>query len=433
MFHKACLGVVSASTLHVYGILMAVLTFAPTPRLVLLTALMCCVALTSGCKSRKSVIAGLVDRPAKPSVSNTPVNPPLAEQGTEKPIPKLAEPAAVPTKSITIAAVGDIMLGTNYPDAKTLPKPNTALFNNISTFIESADIAFGNLEGTILDKGGELKKCGKTEVCYRFRQPEILAPQLKETGFDVLSLANNHIGDFGQTGQRNTSKVLDDLGIDYAGLASKPFTIIEKSGLKIGICAFAPNKGTADLNNFKGILKIVRGLSKKTDIVVFSMHAGGEGPKFRRVKPGPEKYMGENRGDVLKIAHAVIDNGADLVIGHGPHVTRGMELYKNRLIAYSLGNFCTANKVSISGFNGVAPILTVTLAANGAFQYGDILATRQTGGTGPSVDETGKAIKEVTALSKLDFPKSALRIDSDGSLHNRQVVAAGEKPSPSKP
>ncbi len=412
---------------------MDVLTFAPSSRLVLLTACIGFVALTAGCKSKKSIIAGLVDRPAKPAVNNTPVNRPMADQGMEKPTPQPAEPPVTQAKTITIAAVGDIMLGTNYPDTKTLPKPGTELFKNISTLIESADIAFGNLEGTILDKGGELKKCGKTEVCYRFRQPESLAPQLKETGFDILSLANNHSGDFGQTGQRNTTKVLEDLGIDYAGLAAKPYTIIEKNGLKIGICAFAPNKGTADLNNLKGILKVVRGLSKKTDIVVFSMHAGGEGPKFRRVKPGPEKYMGENRGDVLKIAHAVIDNGADLVIGHGPHVTRGMELYKNRLIAYSLGNFCTANKVSISGYNGIAPLLTVTLAPNGAFQYGDILATRQTGGTGPSVDEAGKAIKEVATLSKLDFPKSALRVDPDGSLHTGQTVAAGKTEPATKP
>jgi poly-gamma-glutamate capsule biosynthesis protein CapA/YwtB (metallophosphatase superfamily) len=380
-----------------------------------------CFTLATGCQNRKSIIAKIVDRPVKPStVTNAPQTP-MSDGRTAMPSGQTEAPEAQTDKSITIAAVGDIMLGTNYPDAKTLPKPDTKLFKNIASFIESADIAFGNLEGTILDNGGELKKCGKTEVCYRFRQPEVLAPQLQDTGFDVLSLANNHSGDFGPTGQRNTTKVLESLGIDYAGLAAKPFTIIEKSGLKIGICAFAPNKGTADLNNLKGILKVVRGLSKKTDIVIFSMHAGGEGPKFRRVKPGPEKYMGENRGDVIKIAHAVVDNGADLVIGHGPHVTRGMELYKNRLIAYSLGNFCTANKVSISGYNGIAPLLTVTLSDKGAFQYGDILATRQTGGTGPSVDEAGKAIKEVTTLSKLDFPMSALRVDPDGALHNGQL------------
>ncbi|MFM7187115.1 MAG: CapA family protein [Armatimonadota bacterium] len=409
---------------------MNVLTSVTVRRTILFSALTGCLTVITGCQSRKSVIAKLVDRPAKPAVSTPAPQSPTADK---VPAVQPETPSIKSESSISIAAVGDIMLGTNYPDKKTLPKPDTKLFKNIASFIESADIAFGNLEGTILDKGGELKKCGKTEVCYRFRQPEVLAKQLQDTGFDVLSLANNHSGDFGLTGQRNTTKVLDTLGIDYAGLAVKPYTIIEKNGLKIGICAFAPNKGTADLNNLKGILKVVRGLSKKTDIVIFSMHAGGEGAKFRRVKPGPEKYMGENRGDVLKIAHAVIDNGADLVIGHGPHVTRGMELYKNRLIAYSLGNFCTANKVSINGYNGIAPLLTVTLAPNGAFQYGDILATRQTGGAGPSVDEAGKAIKEVAALSKLDFPKSALRVDPDGSLHNGQAAITAKPEPATKP
>ena len=412
---------------------MNVLFSVQTPRLMLLAGILGCLALTAGCKSKKSVIAGLVDRPAESlNTTTTPEPPPGVADAPQIPLPTVSPKPDVVT-NITIAAVGDIMLGTNYPDAKTLPAPGTELFGNIATFIESADIAFGNLEGTILDQGGELKKCGKTEVCYRFRQPESLATQLKKTGFDVLSLANNHSGDFGPTGQRNTTKVLESLGIDHAGLAAKPYTIIEKNGLKIGICAFAPNKGTADLNNLKGILKVVRGLSKRTDIVIFSMHAGGEGSNYRRVKPGAEKYMGENRGDVLKIAHAVVDNGADLVIGHGPHVTRGMELYKNRLIAYSLGNFCTTNKVSLAGYNGIAPLLTVTLTRDGAFQDGDILATRQAAGSGPSVDEAGKAIKEVTALSKLDFPKSALRIDPDGVLHNGKAAAAVKPESPTKP
>ena len=411
---------------------MDVLFSVQTPRLMLLAGILGCLALTGGCKSKKSVIAGLVDRPADSlNTTTAPETTPSVVDPPQTPLPIVSPKPDVAT-SITIAAVGDIMLGTNYPDAKTLPAPGTELFGNIATFIESADIAFGNLEGTILDQGGELKKCGKTEVCYRFRQPESLATQLKKTGFDVLSLANNHSGDFGPTGQRNTTKVLESLGIDHAGLAAKPYTIIKKNGLKIGICAFAPNKGTADLNNLKGILKVVRGLSKKTDIVIFSMHAGGEGSNYRRVKPGPEKYMGENRGDVLKIAHAVVDNGADLVIGHGPHVTRGMELYKNRLIAYSLGNFCTTNKVSLAGYNGIAPLLTVTLSPDGTFQYGDILATRQAAGVGPSVDDAGKAIREVEALSKLDFPKSALRIDPDGALHNGKATATAPVNQPAK-
>lgn len=401
-----------------------------------LSALFVAVLLVGGCSKHHSIIASAVSREpqvapeqaAQPRVEGpTPAVAPGPTAAVQPPPVNLdPKPTNVPAtpqpeKSITISAVGDMMFGTNYPDNKTAPSGDVNLLEFTSDALKGADVTFGNLEGPLLDRGGKAKKCAVEAACYRFRQPIALANQLVLNGFDVVSVANNHVGDFGEVGRVSTEKTLNDVGVAYAGLATKPFTIIVRKGLKIGICAFAPNAGTANLNNLKAVLKIVRGLSKKTDIVIVSLHAGGEGVAYRRVKSGVDKYLGENRGDIKKVAHAVIDNGADLVIGHGPHVVRGMELYQNRIIAYSLGNFYTYSKVSIAGYNGISPVLSVTLSENGAFQYGDILALQQTPMGGLEADPKKRAIREVALLSKLDFPKSDLIVDFDGFLHSRST------------
>lgn len=397
-----------------------------------LSVLVIAVLLIGGCSKYNSIIASAVTR--EPQTAPSPAAQPQLEGSIPavEPAPTAAvqplpvnldpQPAEVqatpqPDQSIIISAVGDLMFGTNYPDSKTAPSGNVNPFEFISEALKGADVTFGNLEGPLLDRGGTAKKCAVEATCYRFRQPTALAKQLVLNGFDVVSVANNHVGDFGEVGRASTEQTLKSVGVAYAGLATKPFTIIVRKGLKIGICAFAPNAGTANLNNLKAVLKIVRGLSKKTDIVIVSLHAGGEGVAYRRVRSGVDKYLGENRGDIKKVAHAVIDNGADLVIGHGPHVVRGMELYHNRIIAYSLGNFYTYSKVSIGGYNGISPLLSVTLSKKGAFQYGDIAALKQTPGGGLELDTESRAISEVALLSKLDFPKSDLVVDVDGFLH----------------
>ncbi len=98
-------------------------------------------------------------------------------------------------------------------------------------------------------------------------------------------------------------------------------------------------------------------LKQQCDIVIVSFHGGGEGTGFEHVPFKIESYNNEKRGDVHAFAHNAIDAGADLILGNGPHVCRAMELYKNRLIAYSLGNFCTYRSVSVEGIGGLAPLL----------------------------------------------------------------------------
>ncbi|HMP14121.1 MAG TPA: CapA family protein, partial [Saprospiraceae bacterium] len=279
-----------------------------------------------------------------------------AEATTEamaQPVSLIVETAenATPTadSTYTVIGVGDMMLGTNYPSTSYLP-PNDGkdLLADVRDYLKNADVTFGNLEGTMFDNGGTPKTCRDPSVCYVFRTPAKYVQYYLDAGFDVLSIANNHSGDFGPEGRRKTKEVLQEAGIAYAGLAgTDEYVIFERNGVKYGFCAFAPNSGTCNLRDIPGAQRIVKKLTEISDVVIVSFHGGAEGASHQHVTRKNETYIGENRGNVYEFAHAVIDVGADIVLGHGPHVTRAVELYKDRFIAYSLGNFCTYGRFSL--------------------------------------------------------------------------------------
>jgi hypothetical protein len=134
-----------------------------------------------------------------------------------------------------------------------------------------------------------------------------------------------------------------------------------------------------------------------------------------------EFYYNEDRGDVVEFAHAVIDAGADLVIGHGPHVPRALELYRERLIAYSLGNFCTYYGISVAGLKGLAPLLQVTLTEQGEFVQGRIISARQQRPLGPIPDVSNEAASLMKRLTEEDFPNTPLAVDEQGQITKRLV------------
>jgi hypothetical protein len=165
-----------------------------------------------------------------------------------------------------------------------------------------------------------------------------------------------------------------------------------------------------------GAIEIVKKLDSICDIVIVSFHGGAEGAQYQSVPRANEMYYGENRGDVYKFSHTLIDSGADIVFGHGPHVTRAMEVYNDRFIAYSLGNFCTYRGISVNGVNGLAPIVKVFTDKRGKFIYGKIIPTYQTYETGVRIDSQNQVIKIVQELTKKDFPESQIRIDDNGLI-----------------
>lgn len=336
-------------------------------------------------------------------------------------------PAELPVPADTlllIIGVGDMMLGTNYPSASYLP-PNGGkdLLADVSEIIQTADLAFGNLEGTILDQGGKAKTCNNPDLCYVFRSPETYAQLFADAGFHMLSLANNHSGDFGAEGRKQTKASLDAVNIAYAGLAgTDEYCVVERNGIRYGMAAFAPNVGTCDVRNISRAKEIVKALKEKSDIVIVSFHGGAEGAKHQNVPKATETYYGENRGNVHAFSHAVIDAGADIVFGHGPHVTRAIELYKDRLIAYSLGNFCTYGRFNLSGPAGLAPLLKVFVDAEGRFVKGEIVPTYQMKSHGPKIDSQKRVIKDMIRLTKADFPETPLHIHEDGRIERTQAL-----------
>lgn len=320
--------------------------------------------------------------------------------------------------SVCIIGTGDIMLGTNYPSTSYLPPGAdcSPLLRPVHEVLQSGDLLFGNLEGGFGDEGGKPKHCKDTTRCYVFRMPEHFAACLVEAGYDVLSVANNHVNDFGLEGRKNTARILDSLGIAYAGFETHPWTIFEKDGVRYGFAAFAPNKGTMDLKDYQGAVRITAMLDSLTDIVIISFHGGGEGRDHQHVVRGDEEYLGHNRGSVYRFAHDVVDAGADVVFGHGPHVTRALELYSDRLICYSLGNFATYRRFNLSGPNGIAPIVKVRVNLKGQFLSGEIVPVYQPGSGGPRPDPNKRAIFKIIELTRTDFPEQGLQISEDGRL-----------------
>ena len=346
-----------------------------------------------------------------------------------------------PLGPVRLVGVGDIMMGTEFPEAGYLNPdlvPGVDLANLIGPelldLLQSADITFGNMEGSLFDSpaDAEHKPCKNPKSCYVFRSPEYHGAFLREMGFDVMSLANNHSGDFREAGRDATMATLARNGIAYAGLdipGERTATLILDGGTRVGVLAVSPNWGTVSINDPERAAEIVRDLALRHDIVLVSFHGGAEGRDFTRVPRELEIFYGEERGDVYAFSHAMIDAGADVVLGHGPHVPRAVEVYRGRFIAYSLGNFWTYGRFNLRDLAGVAPVVDLELARDGRLLKARIHSARQHGGGVPMIDATGAAARAVAELTALDFPESGLRIAADGEITGFGALAeSNEKP-----
>lgn len=329
--------------------------------------------------------------------------------------------------TLTFAFVGDIMMGTTFPSRQLPVNDGKDLFRDVKDILLSADIAAGNLEGTLCDGGTTTKKV--SSICYAFRTPTSYSHYLKDVGFDFLSMANNHAHDFGQGGITSTEQQLQANGIAYAGIAGRQeYAIIEVPALqdsisrspgktlKIGFCAFGHNSYTIMHTDTATVGRIVRKLRQQVDILVVSFHGGAEGAKASHLPQGKELFLGENRGNLRLLAHQCIDLGADIVYGHGPHVPRCMELYKGKIVAYSLGNFCTPRSVSLKGISGYAPILEVKTDGEGNFIEGQIHSFIQQPGVGPRSDSQNRAAQLIRDLTASDIRDSNLTFSTDGKV-----------------
>ena len=380
--------------------------------------------------------AGCTQPPPEPEPAPKP-----REQITLKPLTPPPPPAPAPALPLPVrlVGVGDIMMGTDFPEAKYLNPDLTpgadlsALIGpRLLTILQSADITFGNMEGSLFDGDGEHKPCKNPKTCYVFRSPSFHGELLREMGFDVMSIANNHSGDFREAGRGATMAALARNGIAYAGLdipGARTATLTTVDGARVGVLAVSPNWGTVSINDPDRAAGIVRELAAGHDIVLVSFHGGAEGREMTRVPREMEVFYGEDRGDVYGFAHAVIDAGADVVLGHGPHVPRAVEVYRGRFIAYSLGNFWTYGRFNLSDLAGVAPVVDLELARDGRLLKARIHSARQLGWGVPRIDDSGAAARAIAELTAMDFPESTLEFWPDGRITGFAGAAEGkEKP-----
>jgi poly-gamma-glutamate capsule biosynthesis protein CapA/YwtB (metallophosphatase superfamily) len=147
-----------------------------------------------------------------------------------------------------------------------------------------------------------------------------------------------------------------------------------------------------------------------------SFHGGAEGKDKTHLPEGKESFLGEDRGSLRSFAHMCIDEGADIVYGHGPHVCRAVEIYKGHFIAYSLGNFCTPAGINVSGISGYAPVITVRINHQGKVVDGRIHSFIQTYGKGPKLDTENKVSKAIRSLTNSDFVNPHIEILDDGTF-----------------
>ncbi len=321
---------------------------------------------------------------------------------------------------IRVKAVGDIMLGSVTP-RKILPLDSGKVFiRSIGSSLQGSDILLGNLEGSFFSEGMKPDKCSDSaraeKICYEFGMPEYLAPILKSLHFQALDMDNNHSQDYGIEGYLFTINKLKSLGIKP--IPKKSHAELDVNGKKIIILPFGFSGGSNKIYDIQDAKRIVTSYKKQGNLVIVFFHGGAEGKDSYETPDSTESYLGENRGNEILFAHSVIDAGADLVLGSGPHVLRAFDLYKNKFIAYSLGNFLTYGNVSIFGRGGISAILSLNLNdKNGDFISGKIIPVRQYGRGIPKVDKKSRAIKIIKNLTSLDSPNSKLIFTDEGYFH----------------
>jgi len=361
----------------------------------------------------------------------------LADRGSDDPAPRWQTPVAAPAgtssapagepaaepgttgDTITFSATGDIIMGSA---PNKLPAGNgEGFFDSVKDALRS-DLVMGNLEQPLTGDTGT-SKCGTPARpnCFAFRSPPSYAEHLVDAGFELLNTANNHSKDFGAQGYRNTVDALDKAGLKHTG-AEGQVTVVEVKGVKVAVVGFSPYAGANNLNDLGAARTVIKEAAGQADLVVVQVHMGAEGSGMGHVKPGNELFFGENRGDPIRFSKAVIDAGADVVVGHGPHVLRGMQFYKGKLIAYSLGNFAGGGKtLNSDGVLKYGGVLQVSLTRDGDFAGGKFLST-YLDGTGRPTRDSGKerGLARVRELSAEDFGEDAAAIGEDGSIEKPQ-------------
>jgi hypothetical protein len=345
-------------------------------------------------------------------------------------IMSMAAPAQAAGGAVTISWVGDMA----FDRGQGLPRKPDSVFAPVRSSL-AADIVTGNLEGT-LGRGGP-SKCGGGNggSCFSFQAPRSYAGVFARAGFEMLNMANNHSHDHGESGIRQTNSALGQAGIARTGLRGV-VRVLKSNGTRVAFLGFAPYGWTGpllDVGKARGAVHAARlrrrvvaqrraasnavsAATRHADVVVVFIHAGAEGSGATHVPHGSEHAFGENRGASRRFAHAMIDAGADAVLGSGPHVLRGIECRHRRPIAYSLGNFVGYNTLSTAGVQGLSGIVRVRISAKGKLLGGRLVPVQMQRPGVPRLDPNHRSVALVRRLSRQDFGGKRCRMGADGKF-----------------
>ena len=355
----------------------------------------------------------------------------------------LIEPSPVPAArllgSVRLAFVGDINLGTSTLPDGVPPDSGRGLLDRARPSL-SGDLVVENFEGVLADTGTSSKclirnphpRPRRSRLkhepwdslvprpnCYAFRTPTLLAPRLVEAGFTHLNLANNHANDLGSGGRQSTERILDSLGLRLYGPLGRIVVDTVRRGdslTTVGLIGFTTYPFAYDLLDIERSAAVVDSLRPLVDLLVVTFHGGAEGVKALRTGEAAESLGAEPRGDLRRWARAVIDAGADAVVGHGPHVLRGIEFYRGRLIAYSLGNFLTYRGFNLAGPLGITGVLQLEFSGARSLRRARLVPMVQVPQRGPAPDPDKAALQLVRRLSAEDFGASGAVITEAGEI-----------------
>ncbi|WP_017300008.1 CapA family protein [Nodosilinea nodulosa] len=315
--------------------------------------------------------------------------------------------------ALTIKAVGDIIPGTDYQRYR-LPDDWQYLFRSIQYQLSDADITFGNFESTLTEVPNSAKDTSRGNT-FAFRTPPWYASVLKEAGFDVLNVANNHSMDFFEQGFNDTIANIEAAGMQAVGRKGE-ILYVKAHGKTVAFIGFSTYSEHNSVNDLDTAIALVETAKQQADIVVVSFHGGKEGTDATVTRDQDEYFYSENRGNLVRFSHTVVDHGADLVLGHGPHVPRAIELYNHKLIAYSLGNFLGYRSLSTVGPLGISLILQADLDAQGNLVGGRIIPVALDKNGVPYLDDHFGSVVLLRQFTRRDFPDTPLKIDDLGYI-----------------
>jgi hypothetical protein len=301
--------------------------------------------------------------------------------------------------AVTIAWGGDTTLGSSHGFPPDRGRPQLAA---VAPVLRAADLAIVNLEGTFAPGGAS--KCAGPDGgdCFAFQAPPGNAATLAWAGVDIVDTANNHAYDYGPAGWSGTRAALRRAGVRATG-APGEIAVMAAGGTKVAVVGFSTYAWSAPMRDPTGVRALVRRAARRAPIVVALLHAGAEGADRSHTPMGSEHAYGEDRGNVRAFARTAIAAGADLVLGSGPHVLRGMEIVGSRLVAYSLGNLTGWHNFGTGGLSALSAVVTVDVGPTGRLRTGRLTSLRLDRAGVPALDPSDAAAALVRARSDQDF------------------------------